>query len=76
MKSAYNRAKSVIDQTVKDWNKTTLTDIEKWHVEWWKVNGMIHMALVFLNFEDYNRLKQYVYDEYGFNVGGIQKEAL
>jgi len=71
MTSAYERAKSVIDQTVKDWDQTILSDLEKWHKEWWLVHGMVHMALVFLNFDDYNRLKQYVYDEYGFNCGGV-----
>lgn len=69
--SKYESAKSLIDQEVKNWNRTTLSDLEKYHREWWIVHGMVHMALAFLNFDDYHKLKQYVYDEYGFNVGGV-----
>ena len=73
--SKYESAKSLIDQEVKDWNRTTLSDLEKWHREWWIIQGMVHMALAILSFDDYNRLKQYVYDEYGFNVGGVNDDV-
>lgn len=67
------KAKACVDQTVKDWNKTNLSDLEKWSTEQLIIWGIVKMALRFLNFDDYNKLKQYIYDEYGYNVGGASK---
>ena len=66
-----DKAKSCVDQIVTDWNKTTLSDIEKWSTEELMIWGIVKMALYFLNFNDYNKLKQYIYDKYGYNVGGV-----
>ena len=67
-----DRAKECVDQTVESWNRTTLSDLEKWSTEELIIWGIVKMALRFLNFNDYNKLKQYIYDEYGYNVGGVQ----
>lgn len=69
----YERAKACVDKTVKDWNRTNLSDLEKWSREEFIIWGEVNMALRFLNFNDYNRLKQYIYDEYGYNVGGVKE---
>ena len=68
----FDRAKKCIDKCVTDWDKTTLSDIEKWSMEQYIIWGMVDMALYFLNFNDYNKLKQYIYDKYGYNLGGVQ----
>lgn len=72
---AYLRAKSCIDQCVESWNKTNLSDIEKWGLEAQLIHGMVKMALYFLNFDDYNKLKEYIWTEYGFNVGGTRADG-
>ncbi len=64
-----DRAKTCMDQFVTDWNKTNLSDIEKWSIEEWLIQGAAHMALYFLDFNDYCKLKQYVYEEYGYDIG-------
>lgn len=66
----YERAKQCVDTCVTNWNKTTLSDIEKYSVECWVVYGMVKAFLYFLNFTEYNDIKEYIYTEYGFNVGG------
>lgn len=70
--SNYEKAKKCIDQFVHDWNKTTLCDLEKWSTEEILIQGAAHMALYFLDFSDYHRLKEYVYAEYGYDIGGIE----
>ena len=65
------RLNKAVDQTVNDWNKTTLNDIEKWSTEELIIWGIVKAALYVLNFDDYNKLKQYIYDNYGYNVGGV-----
>ena len=71
MTKNFEKAKAAVDQCVKTWNKTTLTDIEKYHYEWWLILGMVKMALRFLSINDYQELKQYIWERYGFNVGGV-----
>ena len=62
--------KKCVDVTVADWNKTTLTDIEKWSTEELIIWGIVKLALYMLNFEDYCALKEYIWTEYGYNIGG------
>lgn len=66
----YEKAKACVDQTVKEWNRTTLSDLEKWSLERWQIYGMCHAFLRFLNFDEYNDIKEYIWQAYGFNVGG------
>lgn len=66
----YNRAKACIDQIVTSWNKTDLSDLEKYSREMFIIWGAVDMALYMLNFEEYNELKEYIYQRYGYNVGG------
>lgn len=66
----YEKAKSAVDQTVKEWNRTNLSDFEKYYREWWIVQGMVKAFLRFLNFDEYNEIKEYIWQTYGFNVGG------
>ena len=72
----YDKAKSAVDQTVKDWNKTTLSDIEKYAREWWIIQGMVKAFLRFLSFDEYNEIKEYIWQAYGFNVGGTSGDLL
>ena len=65
------QAKKCIDSMVKDWNKTTLSDLEKYAYEEWLIWGAVKMALYFLNFDDYNKLKKYIYEKYGYDAGGM-----
>lgn len=69
--SALEKAKRCVDSIVADWNKTSLSDLEKWSIEEFMIWGIGHMALYFLNFNDYHKFKQYVYDKYGYNLGGV-----
>lgn len=62
--------KKCVDSTVADWNKTNLTDIEKWSTEELIIWGITKLALYMLNFEEYCALKEYIWTEYGYNVGG------
>ena len=71
-----DRAKKCMDQFVTDWNKTNLSDIEKWCVEEWLIQGASHMALYFLDFIDYNKLKLYVYETYGYDIGGMAEQQI
>ena len=68
------RLKKAVDQTVNDWNKTRLNDIEKWSTEELIIWGIVKAALYVLNFDDYDKLKQYIYDKYGYNVGGVNTQ--
>lgn len=62
--------KKCVDSTVKDWNKTNLSDLEKWSREEGIIWGIVKLALYMLNLDEYNALKEYIWTEYGFNVGG------
>ena len=70
MSQALDKAKACVDQCVRDWGKTTLSDLELYSREMFIIWGMTDMALRFLNFNDYNAFKEYVYQEYGCNLGG------
>lgn len=63
-------AKRCVDNTVRDWNKTRLSDIEKWSIEQGIIWGIVKLALYMLDFNEYNALKEYIWTEYGYNVGG------
>lgn len=63
-------AKKCVDSLVAGWNKTNLTDIEKWSIEELMIWGVLHLALYMLNLNDYNELKEYIWTEYGYNPGG------
>lgn len=65
-----SRAKDCVDQIVSQWNRTNLTDIEKWSIEELEIWGVFDLALYLLSQPDYQKLKNYVYTEYGYNVGG------
>lgn len=76
MSQLFERAKACVDGTVKSWNRTTLTDIEKYSIEYHQIHGMVKLALYILNIDEYNSFKQYIYDTYGFNVGGVVTNEL
>lgn len=69
------RAKKCMDQFVADWNRTTLCDLEKWCTEEILIQGAAHMALYFLDFSDYHKLKDYVWTQYGYDIGGMSPES-
>lgn len=62
-----------IRQQVKNWNKTTLTDLEKYCIERYIIWGIFDVALYILPLDDYQDLKQWMYDEYGFDIGGVTR---
>ena len=64
------QSKACCDQVVNSWNKTYLTDIEKWSLEEAIIWGIFDLALYLLSPNDYQALKDYVWQKYGFNVGG------
>lgn len=66
----YSRFQACIRNNVRNWNKTTLTDIEKYSVEMYIVWGIVDAALYILSLDDYQALKDWVLQEYGYNVGG------
>ena len=56
-----------------------LTPIEKYlYANNPYVSGMVHMAMYFLNtnIDEYNQLKEYIWDKYGVNVGGTKVDLL
>lgn len=70
--TSLDRAKKCMDQFVTDWDKTNLSDMEKWFTGEWLIQGAAHMALYFLDFNDYYKLKQYVYEKYRYDIGGMK----
>ena len=65
-----SKAKACCDKIVNSWNRTYLTDIEKWSLEEAIIWGVFDLALYLLSQNDYQKLKDYVWQTYGFNVGG------
>ena len=63
-------SKECVDQVVNSWNRTQLTDIEKWSIEEGIIWGIFDLALYLLSQNDYQELKNYVLNQYGHNVGG------
>lgn len=61
------RAIACIDKEVASRGKTSLTFIE--YIIW----GIVDYALYILSDKEYQELKQYIYDRYGYNVGGAIK---
>lgn len=70
----FNKLQDCIRNKVKNWNKTTLTDIEKYCTEMYIIWGIIDAALYILPLDDYQALKDWVLEEYGYNVGGAFKK--
>ena len=71
-----DKAKACVDKVVSSWNRTNLTDIEKWSTEELIIWGVVDLAMYLLTPNDYQALKQYIYDRYGYNVGGaVEKEG-
>lgn len=74
-KTNLQKAIACVDKEVSGWNRTQLTDLEKWSYERLIIWGIVDLALYILTPKDYQALKQYIYDEYGYNVGGaIEKD--
>ena len=72
----YERAKACVDNCVKQWNRTELSDLEKWSRESWLVYGMVDAFLYFLDTDEYNDIKEYIWQTYGFNVGGTSGDMM
>lgn len=60
------KCQKCITQIVTDWNKTTLSDIEKWGLEAQLLHGVFHLAMYILETDEYFKLKIWCEDEYGF----------
>ncbi len=67
-------SKACVDQIVNTWNRTYLTDIEKWSTEELIIWGVFDLALFLLSQSDYQKLKDYVWQKYGYNVGGALRD--
>lgn len=70
------KCKSCVDKEVAQWNRTNLSDLEKWSIEEGIVWGIVELAMFMLNFEEYNAFKEYIWTEYGYNVGGTSGDKL
>lgn len=64
--SNLDRLKACIDQTVRGWNRTKLTEIEKYSTEQMIIWGIFDAALFVLDTNDYEKLKEYTKENYGF----------
>lgn len=64
--SNLDRLKACIDQTVSAWNRTKLTEIEKYSREQMIIWGIFDAALFVLSSNDYEKLKEYTKENYGF----------
>lgn len=64
------RSKDCVDQIVNSWNRTYLTDIEKYFTEERILWGVFDLALFLLSPGDYQELKNYTWIKYGYNIGG------
>jgi len=64
----YMKAQRCVDNIVRGWGKTNLSDLEKYCREWWLVEGAVDMAMYYLSYKDYEKLKSYIRVEYGFVV--------
>lgn len=64
--SDLEKIKKCIKDTVNNWDKTTLTDIEKWSVEKQLVSGIARCALYILPEKEYQKLRLWTIDNYGF----------
>ena len=63
-------AKACVDQIVNSWNRTYLTDIEKYFTEERILWGVFDLALFLLSAPDYQKLKDYTWQKYGYDIGG------
>ena len=70
------KCKKCVDNEVKQWNRTTLSDLEKYALERYIIWGIVQLALYMLSFDEYNAFKEYIWTEYGFNVGGTSGDKL
>lgn len=70
MSKLLDRCKKCVDSVYIDWEKTHHPD--KHVIEKYEVWGIVHLALYILNFDEYNELKQYIYDSHGYDVGGVK----
>lgn len=70
--SALDHAKLCIDSFVKSWGRTEISDLEKYYIPMYEIWGAVHMAMYMLDFDDYNKLKKYIYDTYGYDCGGVR----
>lgn len=66
----FTKAQKCITQIVTQWNRTTLSDIELWGLEAQLIHGVFHYALYVLNEKEYNALKEWTEEEYGFRGFG------
>lgn len=71
MSKMLERCKACVDQTFIEWEKCTKMQKEERrsteeHIVW----GIVHMALYILDFKEYNELKRYIYNKYGYDAGG------
>ena len=66
----FAKAQKCITQIATEWNRTTLSDLEKWGTESQLIHGVFALALYILDEKEYNALKEWVEEEYGFHGFG------
>lgn len=71
MSQLFERCKKCVDSTFRDWEKTILAQKEKRAIEEAEAWGIVSLALYILDFDEYNAFKQYIYDNHGYNPGGV-----
>lgn len=70
MSQLFEKCKACVDQVFIDWDRTKLSKDEKVAIEEAMAWGIVHLALYILDFNEYNALKQYIYDKHGYDSGG------
>jgi hypothetical protein len=71
MSKLLERCKACVDSDFRDWEKTRLSTEEKRTIEEYVAWGMVRIALYILDFDEYNAFKQYIYDQHGYDPGGV-----
>lgn len=74
MSKLYERCKKCVDSTLIDWSKMPLRHgvsvRQKMTESEFVVSGIVRLALYILNFDEYCKLKRYIYEQHGYDVGG------
>lgn len=63
----YERLKKAVDTEVLQWNKTELSDLEKYERSVYYIGGIRRSALFLLPTDLYLKFSQYLTDTYGVN---------
>ena len=72
-KEIFERLKAAADTEVEQWNKTRLSDIEKYQLSVYYLGGICRAALFVLPTDLYLKFASYLDDKYGYEIKGDRK---